>query len=328
MPSDNLRQLIAAARLLRPLLKELVFVGGSVTELLVTDEGAAEPRSTLDVDAIVGSKSYGEYTTFGEKLRRLGFSEDTSEGAPICRWVHKETILDVMPLDENTLGFSNRWYRAAMETATMQKLAAGVEIRVVTAPYFVATKLEAFKGRGKGDYLGSRDLEDLITLVDGRDSLLDEIQAESPELRVYVGSEIRSLMAKRNFIDALPGFLLPDSVSQARVGMVLDRLRGLAAIQSRMTSVEKIRAVIESERALLVPLQKKVKAKYLKNQCQTALNYLSDVEHLFLDGQDHTELLLRHATIWLDLAAKARLGVEKAVATYGYTAVVIPDDAE
>jgi hypothetical protein len=51
---------------------------------------------------------------FGERLRALGFLEDTSEGAPLCRWVHSGTILDVMPLDEKILGFSNRWYRAAM----------------------------------------------------------------------------------------------------------------------------------------------------------------------------------------------------------------------
>ena len=32
------------------------------------------------------------------------------------------TILDVMPWIEKILGFSNRWYRAAMEAATTHKL--------------------------------------------------------------------------------------------------------------------------------------------------------------------------------------------------------------
>src|ERR1700682_5225818 len=54
------------------------------------------------------------------------------------------------------------------------------EIRVVTAAFFVATKLEAFKGRGKGDFFGSRDLEDLISVVDGRATLVAEIQVERP----------------------------------------------------------------------------------------------------------------------------------------------------
>ena len=118
----NLEQLIAAARLLRPLLGELVFVGGAVTGLLITDGAAADPRTTFDVDAIAAITSYAEYAAFGDRLRSLGFLEDTSEGAPLCRWVQQGTILDVMPLDEKILGFSNRWYRAAMKSSVTQQL--------------------------------------------------------------------------------------------------------------------------------------------------------------------------------------------------------------
>ena len=78
MRNSNLEQLIAAAGLLRPMLEELVFVGGAVTSLLVTDEGAGLPRTTLDVDAIAEITSYAEYAAFGERLRALGFSEDTT----------------------------------------------------------------------------------------------------------------------------------------------------------------------------------------------------------------------------------------------------------
>src|ERR1700676_3354505 len=92
--------------------------------------------------------------------------EDTSEGAPLCRWVHQHTILDVMPLDEKILGFSNRWYKAAMKSSTTKRISPDLEIRMVTGPFFIATKLEAFRGRGKGDFLGSRDLEDLVSVVD------------------------------------------------------------------------------------------------------------------------------------------------------------------
>lgn len=122
MNDSNLEQLIAAARLLRPLLGELVFVGGAVTGLLITDGAAADPRTTFDVDAIAAITSYAEYAAFGDRLRSLGFLEDTSEGAPLCRWVQQGTILDVMPLDEKILGFSNRWYRAAMKSSVTQQL--------------------------------------------------------------------------------------------------------------------------------------------------------------------------------------------------------------
>jgi hypothetical protein len=83
-PLSNTEQLIATAELLRPLLGELVIVGGAVTSLLVTDTGAGVPRPTLDVDAIAEITSYPEYAAFDERLRAVGFSEDMSEGAPLA----------------------------------------------------------------------------------------------------------------------------------------------------------------------------------------------------------------------------------------------------
>lgn len=230
MRDPNLNRLIAAADTLRPLLPELVFIGGCVTGLLITDEAAGAPRGTLDVDAIAEVTSYARYIEFGTRLRRLGFNEDTSDGAPVCRWIQGETILDVMPLDEQILGFSNRWYRAAMEASVTRKLRAGLEIRVVTAPYFVAMKLDAFEGRGRGDFLESHDLEDIISVVDGRDALTTEVRSAGGELNRYVRAAIATLLANPRYIDALPGFLLPDSASQSRIGIVLSRLRELASI--------------------------------------------------------------------------------------------------
>src|SRR5437870_2302744 len=109
MPKRNLELLIDAGRVLQPLAEELVFVGGAATGLLITDAAAADIRSTYDVDVIVEITSISQYTAFGSRLRRLGFQEDNSEGAPICRWRYEKRIkLDVMPTDEKILGFSNR----------------------------------------------------------------------------------------------------------------------------------------------------------------------------------------------------------------------------
>jgi hypothetical protein len=225
----NREQLITAARLLRPLLGELVFVGGTVTGLLITDEAAADPRTTLDVDAIAEITSYAEYAAFGDRLRALRFQEDTREGAPLCRWVRHGTTLDVMPLNEKILGFSNRWYRAAMRSSVTHRLSNDLEIRIVTGPFFIATKLEAFKGRGRGDFFGSRDLEDLISVVDGRPALATEVQAGAADLRAYVRAEINGLLATPGFLDALTGYLLPDAASQSRIGIVVRRLEELAS---------------------------------------------------------------------------------------------------
>lgn len=229
MPNRNLALLTETARLLKPLLSELVFVGGSTTSLLITDRAAAEVRPTYDVDAIAEITSYAAYADFSERLRKLGFREDASEGAPICRWRQQKTTLDVMPLDEKILGFSNRWYKPAMDSAEQHELEAGLRVRVVTAVFFTATKLEAFKDRGKGDYLSSSDLEDLIAVIDGRPELVHEIQNAPKEVRSYIASEVHKLLGASAFLDALPGYLLPDSASQARISELLERLALLAA---------------------------------------------------------------------------------------------------
>ena len=215
MANRNLELLTSVARLLRPMLEDLVFVGGCTTALLITDPAAAEVRPTYDVDSIAEIRSYAEYTAFSGRLRQLGFMEDQSEGSPICRWAHGEIRLDVMPTDERILGFSNRWYKLAMESAVRVQLADNLTIRVVTAPLFLGTKLEAFKGRGKNDYFASHDLEDVIAVVDGRPSLPDEVRCAPPELQTYIAAKIGNLLRESDFIDALPGYLLPDPASQA-----------------------------------------------------------------------------------------------------------------
>ena len=224
MANSNLELLRVAAKLLRPVLDELVFVGGCATGLLISDDAAGEVRPTFDVDAIAEITSYVEYTIFGERLHKLGFTEDASEGAPICRWQHGQIKLDLMPLDEKILGFSNRWYKAAMDSAKELEIEPGLRIRVVTAPYFCATKLEAFRGRGKGDYLASHDLEDLITVVDGRPELLDELRSAPEDVRFYIADTIGQMLKAPQFIDGLPGYLLPDSASQARISRLLTGL--------------------------------------------------------------------------------------------------------
>lgn len=117
-----------------------------------------------------------------------------------------------------------------MENAQNMQLENGLMVMVVTAPFFLGTKLEAFKGRGKNDYFASHDLEDLIAVIDGRPSLLGELQSESKQLRAYVANEVRHLLKEYNFIDALPHYLLPDPSSQSRLGRLLATLRAIAEL--------------------------------------------------------------------------------------------------
>ena len=230
MSNPNLEMLRIAVENLGNLADEMVFVGGCTTGLFITDEGAAEVRATDDVDSIVEATSYGQYNTFAEKLKKIHFREDTREGAPVCRWVKEETVLDVMPLDEKVLGFTNKWYEPAIEAAETREILPGMTIKVISAPYFCATKFEAFDGRGAGDYLASHDLEDIITVIDGRSEIIDEISRVQEDVREYISDKIAGLLGTRQFLDALPGYLLPDEASQGRLRILMDRLTQIAKI--------------------------------------------------------------------------------------------------
>jgi hypothetical protein len=135
-----------------------------------------------------------------------------------------------MPLDAKILGFSNTWYRPAMDHAEGRELEKGLNIRLVAPVYFCASKLEAFAGRGKNDFSASRDLEDLIAVVDGRGELMAEIRVAASDVRSYLAKEIKKLISIRAFSDALPGHVPPDAVSQERVGTMISRLEEIALL--------------------------------------------------------------------------------------------------
>lgn len=226
----NLAIATVVALALGDLRESLVFVGGCATGLLVTSVRAQPIRMTDDVDLVAHVTSRHDYHELEKRFIALGFAHDVSADAPICRWKCKGVTVDLMPTLPDILGFHNRWYAMAVETAETVVLSEGLAIRLITAPLFLATKLEAFKGRGQGDFLTSHDLEDIVTVVDGRDTLLQEVQACPDEVKEYLGAEFAALMSNDHFFTALPGHLPGDPGSQQRLGSLIAKLRKLAGL--------------------------------------------------------------------------------------------------
>lgn len=225
-PDPNRPQLTAIARALgEALCERLVFVGGSVAGLLLDDPAAGEVRATIDVDAIVQARR-GAFLAIEEEVEKCGFVRDVDSGV-ICRWRHRDSdiVFDLMPVDGEVLGFSNRWYPYAMQTAELHDLGDGLRIRSITAHAFVATKLEAFATRGRSDVLASHDLEDILNVVEGRPALGEELRAADPELRAVVQAHFRALLERAQFTENLAGLVSdPDMAA-----IVLSRLREMAA---------------------------------------------------------------------------------------------------
>lgn len=216
---------------LERLPERTAFLGGAITGLLVTDPAAPPPRATKDVDVVVGVDSYARYVELQMRLRAIGFAEDLSEGAPLCRWLINGVVVDVMPTNGAILGFSNRWYGEALASAVPHLLPDGTSIRVVSAPHFLATKLDAFEGRGEGDYVASHDIEDIVAVLDGRTTIVDEVASARGELVSDLANRFGHWTRSREVLDAIAAHLPGDPASQGRAPIVAARVRAISELR-------------------------------------------------------------------------------------------------
>lgn len=213
------------ARRLGPLRQEVAFLGGAAVPLLLSDPAAPKIRFTMDVDVIVEVASRLSYYRLADRLRQLGFREASDEAAPICRWQVEGVLVDVMPTLPGVLGFSNRWYAEAFARAGECRIAEDLVIRLVTPPHFLATKVEAFRGRGKGDFLASHDIEDIVAVLDGRPEIVGEVLESDVRLRHFIRDAFASWLDQWSFLEAVSAHLPPDPASQARSPVVVGRVQ-------------------------------------------------------------------------------------------------------
>lgn len=233
MLADNLQAIRLVAERLSTLTDRVVFLGGAVVGLLVTETGASRPRATRDVDIILEVASWVEFHHGDRSLRaqliERGFREDP-DGGVMCRWKVADVTVDVMDAGGHIHGFTNRWYHAAIAEARSYGIGAGRNIRLISPACFLATKLEAFAGRGGNDYQVSHDIEDVISVIDGRATIEDDVRESTEDVRTFVARELQRLLGTAAFLEALPGHLPSDAASQARLRQLVRRMHNMALL--------------------------------------------------------------------------------------------------
>ncbi len=205
------------------------FVGGSIVEFLLDNQGLSPVRPTDDLDIIVEVLTNRRYSEIEQTLRTAGFQHDTTQGAPICRWLHNGIKIDVMPTDGALIGLNTQWFTEALATA-QPKLIFGIKVPLISPVAFIATKLAAFADRGNGDYYGSHDLEDIITVIDGRAAIVEEVATSPAALRSFVAGRIREFVADDFFLESISGHLPPDNASQRRLHGLREKLQLIAEV--------------------------------------------------------------------------------------------------
>lgn len=227
MANPNMSLLMAMAQVMGPVCEQVVFVGGCATGLLVDDADLIDVRPTEDVDAIVEVASLAAYHQLAEQLMQRGFKQTMADNTPPFRWYWNRMQLDLVPVDERVLGFANPWYRVGFEAALPVELAGGLILRHLSAPHFLATKFEAFKDRGQNDVYLSHDLEDIMTVMEGRSCVVQEMATAEEAVRKHVGQSVAALLHMPTFQNALPG-LLSDPEREQTVKTRLMKIAQLA----------------------------------------------------------------------------------------------------
>lgn len=217
MIHPQIRNLERVAAVLAGVPERFVFTGGATICLYVDEVLQDELRPTLDVDCVVEIFSRAEYYTLAERLRGLGLEECTEPDVPLCRWRYQDLIVDVMPCDAGVLGFSNRWYAEGIRNKIAYILPSGRVINIFSPVYLLASKVEAFLGRGK-DLRLSKDMEDIVILLDGCEVLEEEFNRTRGAVKVFLGSWFGE--NRENLQEAVLSFL-PDS-SVNREDLVID----------------------------------------------------------------------------------------------------------
>lgn len=227
-PELNIGALRAVSDKLDLLGLEYAFLGGAIVNLLLDDPGFAPARPTDDLDVVIQLVTSERYSVVEERLRSLGFNHDMREGAPRCRWVFGDLAVDIMPVDGAHLGLDTQWFPEALASATEREF-AHTKLRLISPVAFIATKLAAFAGRGKGDYWRSHDLEDLIAVIDGRDKIVAEVLTAPKALHKYVADTLWDLTSIPEFGEALAGHLPSDSASRQRLPGLRNKIGAIAS---------------------------------------------------------------------------------------------------
>ena len=208
------------------------FLGASVLPLLVDNAGVLEIRPTIDIDLSVEVVTLFELYELETRLRERGFRHDTREGAPICRWLVEGVTVDVMPTEASVLGMASEWFHEAVTTAARMDLGDGVQAPVIKRPYFLATKLTAYRDRGSKDPYMSKDLEDIVTLFDGCRETNFLLGEGSSSLRNFITAGMQAHLENPEFVEAVEGCFRADPVARERSRIVLERMRAIASAHS------------------------------------------------------------------------------------------------
>lgn len=226
----NIAVVAEVAAALQDIKQHMVFVGGAVVSLYTDDPAADEIRPTHDIDLTLNIINLNHWKEVQEKLATLGFHPDPF-GHAICSYKYRDIPVDIMATEDGPLGPANRWYKIGFENLWIAK-AKDQEIKMLSAPCYLATKFEAFNSRGS-DYRTSHDIEDIIYVLENRVAIVEEIAKEDTRITAFIKAELQSIVDKGLLQEVLLAHIHPIMIEERmpiveeKITQILNQTYGL-----------------------------------------------------------------------------------------------------
>jgi hypothetical protein len=126
-----------------------------------------------------------------------------------------------MASEDGHFGPSNRWYKIGFENLWITN-AKNQEIRILSAPCYLATKFEAFNSRGT-DYRTSHDIEDIIYILDNRTTIVEEIKEDKESICQFIKEQLLEIVNKGLLEEVLISHIHP-LMTEERMPIVKEKI--------------------------------------------------------------------------------------------------------
>lgn len=215
------------AKALGELNSQAVFVGGAVVSLYIDDPSADDVRPTKDVDISLHIATFSELEKIRLELTKKGFFQ-TSEDNVICRFRFQDIKVDVMSTHPVGWAPANRWFEPGfhhLQTVQLDEL----QVKILSLPWFLAAKFDAFYSRGLKDPRTSHDFEDIVYLLNYTTNLESLILEADVEVQIFLKEAFHLILKNQSIQEAVIGNLYYEDQIK-RFDKIVQKLKNILQI--------------------------------------------------------------------------------------------------
>lgn len=223
----NLKAVEKIATILEELNDDVVYVGGAVVSLYVTDEGAEQPRPTKDIDITVQVSTYAQMDELREKLATKGIYPAPAESV-MYRYQFEDILIDFIPWEATPLGPTNSWLKPGFEKAYSVELEE-TEIKILPVSLFLATKWEAYKSRGTSPRT-SHDFEDAIYVIDNNLNLVEDVAVAEEDVKDFLKEMCSEILSHESRNEIIECHINPYTAEERR-NIVIEKLEKILELE-------------------------------------------------------------------------------------------------